>query len=303
MGGLLRSLLFVPGSDDAEARQGRTLRRGRDRHRSGGRRRRRGEGRRPRHDTRGDRASWRARPRSSSASTASRPGCSTTTSRRSSARGVDLDHGPEGRVRPTRSRMLDDRIARGRAGRRHRAGHDPRPRAHRDARGLADCEAILAGAPERVHTAVFGAGDFSVQLGIDLTPEATEIALRALAPGRRRRAPRAWRAPIDGPWLRLEDDDGPGGRQPALPRARLPGPRDRLPAAGRDGAARVLRALRRGGRPRSAASSRRSRRPSRAASPRCASTAASSTTPSTAWRSDRIERYDAWRAPGGSRDP
>jgi citrate lyase subunit beta/citryl-CoA lyase len=75
------------------------------------------------------------------------------------------------------------------------------------ARGIADCEAILAGAPERVHTAVFGAGDFSVQLGIDLTPEATEIAY---ARSRLVVAARAagLAAPIDGPWLRLEDDEG-----------------------------------------------------------------------------------------------
>jgi citrate lyase subunit beta / citryl-CoA lyase len=75
------------------------------------------------------------------------------------------------------------------------------------ARGIADCEAILAGAPARVHTAVFGAGDFSVQLGIDLTPEATEIAY---ARSRLVVAARAagLAAPIDGPWLRLEDDEG-----------------------------------------------------------------------------------------------
>jgi citrate lyase subunit beta/citryl-CoA lyase len=75
------------------------------------------------------------------------------------------------------------------------------------ARGIADCDAILAGAPERVHTAVFGAGDFSVQLGIDLTPEATEVAY---ARSRLVVAARAagLAAPIDGPWLRLEDDEG-----------------------------------------------------------------------------------------------
>lgn len=75
------------------------------------------------------------------------------------------------------------------------------------ARGIADCEAILAGASERVHTAVFGAGDFSVQLGIDLTPEATEVAY---ARSRLVVAARAagLAAPIDGPWLRLEDDEG-----------------------------------------------------------------------------------------------
>jgi citrate lyase subunit beta / citryl-CoA lyase len=75
------------------------------------------------------------------------------------------------------------------------------------ARGIADCDAILAGAPGRVHTAVFGAGDFSVQLGVDLTPDATEIAY---ARSRLVVAARAagLAAPIDGPWLRLEDDEG-----------------------------------------------------------------------------------------------
>jgi citrate lyase subunit beta/citryl-CoA lyase len=75
------------------------------------------------------------------------------------------------------------------------------------ARGIADCDAILAGAPARVHTAVFGAGDFSVQLGVDLTPDATEIAY---ARSRLVVAARAagLAAPIDGPWLRLEDDAG-----------------------------------------------------------------------------------------------
>lgn len=75
------------------------------------------------------------------------------------------------------------------------------------ARGIARCDDILEGAPERVHTAVFGAGDFSVQLGVDLTPEATEIAY---ARSRLVVAARAagLAAPIDGPWLALEDDAG-----------------------------------------------------------------------------------------------
>jgi citrate lyase subunit beta/citryl-CoA lyase len=73
--------------------------------------------------------------------------------------------------------------------------------------GIARCEDILAGAPARVHTAVFGAGDFTVQLGVDLTPEATEVAY---ARSRLVVAARAagLAAPIDGPWLRLEDDAG-----------------------------------------------------------------------------------------------
>lgn len=73
--------------------------------------------------------------------------------------------------------------------------------------GVSRCEAILAGAPERVHTAAFGAGDFTTELGIDLTPEATEILY---ARSRLVIATRAagLAAPIDGPWLRLRDTEG-----------------------------------------------------------------------------------------------
>lgn len=75
------------------------------------------------------------------------------------------------------------------------------------ARGLVDCERILDAAPPRTLTAAFGAGDFSTELGIDLTREATEL-LHA-----RSRLVIATRAaglakPIDGPWLDLQDHDG-----------------------------------------------------------------------------------------------
>ena len=75
------------------------------------------------------------------------------------------------------------------------------------ARGLVECERILLDAPARTVTAVFGLGDFSTELGIDLTQEATEllyarsrIVVAARAAGLRR--------PVDGPFLRLQDQEG-----------------------------------------------------------------------------------------------
>jgi len=75
------------------------------------------------------------------------------------------------------------------------------------ARGIVQCERILLEAPGRTVTAVFGLGDFSTELGIDLTPEATEllyarsrIVVAARAAGLRR--------PVDGPYLRLRDEEG-----------------------------------------------------------------------------------------------
>lgn len=74
-------------------------------------------------------------------------------------------------------------------------------------RGLVECERILASAPERTHTAVFGLGDFSTELGIDLTRDASELQYA------RSRLVVATRAagmvkPIDGPWLDLQDTEG-----------------------------------------------------------------------------------------------
>lgn len=75
------------------------------------------------------------------------------------------------------------------------------------ARGIAGCERILASAPARTHTAVFGAGDFSAELGVDLTRDAEELLYA------RSRLVVAARAaglakPVDGPWLDLRDTDG-----------------------------------------------------------------------------------------------
>jgi citrate lyase subunit beta/citryl-CoA lyase len=74
-------------------------------------------------------------------------------------------------------------------------------------RGIVRCDEILEQAPSRTVTAVFGLGDFSVALGVDLTPEAAELAY---ARGRVVVATRAagMVPPIDGPFLNLEDEQG-----------------------------------------------------------------------------------------------
>lgn len=73
--------------------------------------------------------------------------------------------------------------------------------------GITRCESILAGAPARVHTSLFGPGDFSTALGVDLTPDATEILYaRSRIVVATRAAGLA--APIDGPWLWLDDVEG-----------------------------------------------------------------------------------------------
>jgi citrate lyase subunit beta / citryl-CoA lyase len=75
------------------------------------------------------------------------------------------------------------------------------------ARGLVRCEEIALAAPPRVLTLVFGLGDFSVDIGVDLTPDATEILY-----GRSRVvvAARAagLRPALDGPYLDLQNVEG-----------------------------------------------------------------------------------------------
>jgi citrate lyase subunit beta / citryl-CoA lyase len=75
------------------------------------------------------------------------------------------------------------------------------------ARGVASCDEILGSAPARLVTAVFGLGDFSTDIGVDLTPEGTEllyarsrIVVAARAAGLAR--------PVDGPYFDLADTDG-----------------------------------------------------------------------------------------------
>ena len=73
--------------------------------------------------------------------------------------------------------------------------------------GLVRCEEIALAAPPRVVTLVFGLGDFSVDIGVDLTQGAAELLY---ARSRVVVAARAGRlqAPIDGPYLDLKDTEG-----------------------------------------------------------------------------------------------
>jgi citrate lyase subunit beta/citryl-CoA lyase len=73
--------------------------------------------------------------------------------------------------------------------------------------GLVRCEEIAMAAPPRVVTLVFGLGDFSVDIGVDLTQDAAELLY---ARSRLVVAARAGRlqAPIDGPYLDLQDTEG-----------------------------------------------------------------------------------------------
>ncbi len=75
------------------------------------------------------------------------------------------------------------------------------------ARGLVRVEEIAIHAPPRVHTLVFGQGDFTTDLGIDLTKDAIEILYarsRLVVATRAADMP----APIDGPFLDLKDQEG-----------------------------------------------------------------------------------------------
>lgn len=75
------------------------------------------------------------------------------------------------------------------------------------AAGIARCEEIAFGAPGRVLTLIFGLGDFSVDIGVDLTREGTELLYarsRVVVAARAARMP----APIDGPYPDIHDLDG-----------------------------------------------------------------------------------------------
>jgi citrate lyase subunit beta/citryl-CoA lyase len=75
------------------------------------------------------------------------------------------------------------------------------------ARGLVRCEEIALAAPERLLTIVFGLGDFSVDIGVDLTPDATELLYgrsRVVVAARAARL----RPPLDGPFLDLQNVEG-----------------------------------------------------------------------------------------------
>ena len=128
-------------------------------------------------------------------------------------------HRGRGHARPGRHHGAQGRGPRDAPARRRRArgGRGVRPASSRapsacsrileTPKALARCEEILAAAPERLHTAVFGAGDYTTELGIDLTRDATEILwARCRLVNAVRAAGLA--APIHGPWLRLEDVEG-----------------------------------------------------------------------------------------------
>jgi citrate lyase subunit beta / citryl-CoA lyase len=75
------------------------------------------------------------------------------------------------------------------------------------ARGLVECERILAVAPERLITVIFGLGDFSVAIVFSLTPDGQElfyarsrVVIAARAAGLAK--------PIDGPYLDLFNEEG-----------------------------------------------------------------------------------------------
>ena len=73
--------------------------------------------------------------------------------------------------------------------------------------GLVRCEELALSAPCRTVTMIFGLGDFSVDIGVDLTREATELLYgrsRVVVAARAGGLP----APIDGPYLDIHDVEG-----------------------------------------------------------------------------------------------
>ena len=75
------------------------------------------------------------------------------------------------------------------------------------ARGLVHCEEVASRAPSRLLTLVFGLGDFSVDIGVDLTADATELLYgrsRVVVAARAARL----RPALDGPYLDLQNIDG-----------------------------------------------------------------------------------------------
>jgi citrate lyase subunit beta/citryl-CoA lyase len=73
--------------------------------------------------------------------------------------------------------------------------------------GLTRCEEIAFASPARVVTLVFGLGDFSVDIGVDLTLEGTELMYarsRVVVAARAARLP----SPIDGPYPDIHDLEG-----------------------------------------------------------------------------------------------
>src|SRR5215467_15998597 len=70
--------------------------------------------------------------------------------------------------------------------------------------GIVRCDDILLSAPDRTITAIFGLGDFSVALGVQVTEHGHELLYgrsRVIVAAKAAGMP----APIDGPYLRVED--------------------------------------------------------------------------------------------------
>jgi citrate lyase subunit beta/citryl-CoA lyase len=73
--------------------------------------------------------------------------------------------------------------------------------------GIARCEEIAFGAPPRTLTLAFGLGDFSVDIGVDLTTDARELLYarsRVVVAARAAGMP----APVDGPFPDIHDLEG-----------------------------------------------------------------------------------------------
>ena len=73
--------------------------------------------------------------------------------------------------------------------------------------GITRCEDILASAPPRTITAMLGVADFTAALGVELSEEGVELLYarqRLIVAARAAGMP----GPIDGPYLRLDDETG-----------------------------------------------------------------------------------------------
>ena len=75
------------------------------------------------------------------------------------------------------------------------------------AMGVAHCEEIAARAPARVVTLIFGLGDFSADMGVDLTDGGDELLYARSCIAVAARAARM-RSPLDGPYLDFRNLDG-----------------------------------------------------------------------------------------------
>jgi citrate lyase subunit beta/citryl-CoA lyase len=75
------------------------------------------------------------------------------------------------------------------------------------AKGLVRCEEIAASAPARLYTLIFGLGDFSVDIRVDVTPEGDELLYgrsRVVVAARAAGLP----SPLDGPYLDIQNVEG-----------------------------------------------------------------------------------------------